>query len=147
MKTFDHRLNESWWALRVALGMMPIVSGVDKFVNKLTDWGDVPEPLRDEDDSGEHSHFMHLVGIVEVVVGVIVLSRWTRIGSYVVMLWLIAIAANLMTTACSMTLQCAILKIAVGAFALSHLTTVREDSALAAKKSGPGINSRLANTM
>jgi hypothetical protein len=91
--------------------------------------------------------FMHLVGIVEIVVGVIVLSRWTRIGSYVVMLWLIAIAANLITTACLMTLQCAILKIAVGAFALSQLTTVREESALAAKKSGPGINSQLANTV
>jgi hypothetical protein len=91
--------------------------------------------------------FMHLVGIVEIVVGVIVLSRWTRIGSYVVMLWLIAIAANLMTTACLMTLQCAILKIAVGAFALSQLTTVREESVLAAKKSGPGINSQLANTV
>jgi hypothetical protein len=25
MKTFDHRLNDSWWALGVALGMMPIV--------------------------------------------------------------------------------------------------------------------------
>jgi hypothetical protein len=57
MKTFDHRLNDSWWALRVALGMMPIVSGVDKYVNKLTDWRDVPEPLLVEDNSGEHSHF------------------------------------------------------------------------------------------
>jgi hypothetical protein len=46
-----------------------------------------------------------------------------------------------------MTLQCAILKIAVGAFALSQLTTVREESVLAAKKSGPGINSQLANTV
>ena len=90
---------------------------------------------------------MQLVGIVEIKAGVIVLSQWTRIGSYVVMLWLIAIAANLMTTACLMTLQCAILKIAVGAFALSQLTTAREESALAAKESGPGFNSQLANTM
>jgi hypothetical protein len=39
MKPFDHRLNDSWWALRIALGLMPIVSGVDKFFNKLADWG------------------------------------------------------------------------------------------------------------
>ena len=58
MKTFDYRLNDSWWALRVALGMMPIVSGVDKYVNKLRDWGDVPEPSLNEDDSGEHSHVL-----------------------------------------------------------------------------------------
>ena len=39
------------------------------------------------------------------------------------------------------------LEIAVGAFALSQLTTAREESALAAKESGPGFNSQLANTM
>jgi hypothetical protein len=39
MKTFDYRLNDSWWALRVALRVMPIVSGVDKYFNKLTDCG------------------------------------------------------------------------------------------------------------
>ena len=91
--------------------------------------------------------FMHLVGIVEIVVGVIVLSRWTRIGSYVVMLWLIAIAANLMTTGMFYDLAVRDLEIAAGAFALAQLTIVREESALAAKKSGPGINSQLTNTM
>ena len=39
MKTFDHRLNDSWWALRIALGLMPIIAGVDKYFNKLADWG------------------------------------------------------------------------------------------------------------
>jgi hypothetical protein len=37
MKTFDHRLNASWWALRIALGLMPIVAGLDKYFNKLAD--------------------------------------------------------------------------------------------------------------
>jgi hypothetical protein len=91
--------------------------------------------------------FMHLVGIVEIVAGVIVLSRWTRIGSYVVMPSLIAIAANLMTTGMFYDLAVRDLEIAVGAFALSQLTTVCEESALAAKESRPGINSQLANTV
>ena len=75
--------------------------------------------------------FMHVVGIIEIIAGVIVLSRWTRIGSYIVMAWLIGIAANLLTTGMFYDLAVRDIEIAVGAFALSQLTVVREESALA----------------
>ena len=68
--------------------------------------------------------------------GVIVLSRWTRIGSYIVMAWLVAIAANLLTTGMFYDLAVRDLEIAVGAFALSQLTVVREESTLATKEEG-----------
>jgi hypothetical protein len=127
--------------------MMPIVSGVDKYFNKLTDWGMYLSSYATKLIPVSTATLMPLVGIVEIVAGVIVLSRWTRIGSYVVMLWLIAIAANLMTTGMFYDLAVRDLEIAAGAFALAQLTIDREESALAAKKSGPGINSQLANTM
>jgi uncharacterized membrane protein YphA (DoxX/SURF4 family) len=147
MKTFDHRLNDSWWALRIALGLMPIIAGVDKFFNKLADWGMYLSPYATKVVPVSVPTFMHLVGIVEIVAGVIVLSRWTKIGSYIVMLWLIGIAANLMTTGMFYDLAVRDLEIAVGAFAFSQLTTVREESALVAKTNGPSINSQFANTM
>jgi hypothetical protein len=84
--------------------------------------------------------FMHIVGVVEIVAGVIVLSRWTKIGSYIVMLWLIAIAVNLVTTGMFYDLAVRDLEIAVGAFALSQLTTVREEYALADSGTAPGIS-------
>lgn len=147
MKTFDHRLNDSWWALRIALGVMPIIAGVDKYFNKLTDWGMYLSPYATKVVPVSTATFMHLVGIVEIVAGLIVLSRWTKIGSYIVMVWLIAIAANLTTTGMFYDLAVRDLEIAVGAFALSQLTIVREESRLVAKESGPNINSRLADTM
>lgn len=69
---------------------------------------------------------MHIVGVVEIVAGVLVLSRWTKIGSYIVMLWLIGIAVNLLTTGMFYDIAVRDLEIAVGAFALSQLSTVRE---------------------
>jgi hypothetical protein len=39
MTDFDNRLNAGWWALRIGLGLGPIITGIDKFFNKLTDWG------------------------------------------------------------------------------------------------------------
>jgi len=136
MKTFDHRLNDSWWALRIALGLMPIVSGVDKFFNKLTDWGMYLTPYATKVVPVSTPTFMHIVGIIEIIAGVIVLTRWTKIGSYIVMLWLIAIAANLITTGMFYDLAARDLEIAVGAFALAQLTTVREESTLAAGEEG-----------
>lgn len=126
MLAFDHRLNVSWWALRISLGLMPIISGVDKYFNKLSDWGMYLSPYAKVVPVSTPT-FMHIVGIVEVVAGVIVLSRWTRIGSYIVMFWLIAIAVNLLTTGMFYDLAVRDVEIAVGAFALSQLTTVREE--------------------
>ena len=38
MTDFDRRLNVSWWALGIGLGVGPIITGIDKYFNKLADW-------------------------------------------------------------------------------------------------------------
>jgi hypothetical protein len=113
---------------------MAVIGGVDKYFNKLTDWGMYLSPYATKAVPVSVPTFMHLVGAVEIIVGIIVLSRWTKVGSYIVMVWLIAIAANLMTTGMFLDLAVRDLEIAVGAFALSQLTTVREESALATEE-------------
>lgn len=125
MKDFDDQLNAAWWALKIGLGIGPIVTGIDKYFNKLTDWGMYLSPLAAKlPVSG--TTFMHIIGVIEIIAGVIVLSRWTKIGSYIVMLWLIAIAGNLLTTGMFSDLAMRDLEIAIGAFALSQLSTVRD---------------------
>lgn len=126
MKDFDSRLNASWWALRIAVGLGPIIAGVDKYFNKLTDWSMYLSPLATKVIPVSSTTFMHVVGVIEVIAGLIVLSRWTKIGSYIVMLWLLAIAANLLTTGMFYDLAVRDVEIAVGAFALSQITAVRE---------------------
>jgi hypothetical protein len=39
------RLNVGWWALRIGLGVGPIIAGIDKYFNKLADWGIYLSPL------------------------------------------------------------------------------------------------------
>jgi hypothetical protein len=126
MNRFDRRLEISWWALK--MGLMGITAGIDKFFNKLADWGMYLSPYAKVIPVST-STFMHAVGVVEIIAGLIVLSRWTKIGSYIVMLWLIAIAVNLLTTGMFYDLAVRDVQIAVGAFALSQLTIVRERSA------------------
>jgi hypothetical protein len=125
MKDFDKRLNASWWALRIGVGFGPIIAGVDKYFNKLTDWGMYLSPLATKIIPVSATTFMHAVGVIEVIAGLIVLSKWTKIGSYIVMLWLLGIAVNLLTTGMFYDLAVRDVEIAAGAFALSQLTAVR----------------------
>jgi len=130
MKEFDHRLNTAWWALRIGLGLGPIIAGIDKFFNILADWSMYLSPLATKVVPVSAPTFMHMVGMVEIIAGLIVLSRWTRIGSYVVMAWLLGIAVNLLTTGMFYDLAVRDVEIAVGAFALSQLTAVRDQCSI-----------------
>jgi uncharacterized membrane protein YphA (DoxX/SURF4 family) len=131
MTDFDDRLNAGWWALRIGLGVGPIITGLDKFFNKLTDWGMYLSPVVTKVVPVTATTFMHIVGVIEIIAGVIVLSRWTKLGSYIVMLWLLGIAVNLLATGMFYDLAMRDVEIAIGAFALSQLTAVREEQATA----------------
>jgi hypothetical protein len=126
MTDFDGRLNAGWWALRIGLGIGPIITGIDKFFNKLTDWGMYLSPIATRIVPVSATTFMRGVGVVEILAGLIVLSRWTKLGSYIVMLWLVGIAVNLLTTGMFYDLAMRDVEIAIGAFALSQLAAVRE---------------------
>lgn len=125
---FDKRLNFSWWALKIGLGVGPIVTGIDKYFNKLTDWTMYLSPLATKVVPISAPTFMHVVGAVEILAGILVLSRWTKIGSQVVGLWLVGITVNLLTTGMFYDLAMRDVEIAIGAFVLSQLSAVRDQS-------------------
>lgn len=122
------RVNVVWWALRIGLGVGPVLTGLDKYFNKLADWTMYLSPLATKIVPLSAPSFMHIVGAVEIVAGLIVLSRWTKIGSFIVMLWLLGIAANLVTTGMFYDLAMRDMEIALGAFALWQLSAAREQS-------------------
>ena len=126
MKNLDKRLELPWWALRIGLGLGPIITGVDKFFNKLTDWTMHLSPLATKTVPVTPATFMHVVGVIEIIAGIVVLSRFTKLGAYVVTAWLIGIAINLLTTGMFYDLAMRDVEIAIAAFTLSQLTRVRE---------------------
>lgn len=131
MKGFDRRLNVGWWALKIGLGVGPIITGTDKYFNKLADWGMYLSPLATKVVPLSSGTFMHIVGAVEIIAGLIVLSRWTKVGSYIVMFWLLGIVVNLITTGMFYDLAMRDVEIAIGAFVLAQLTAVREQQTAA----------------
>ena len=81
--------------LRTAFTVAPIVFGVDKFFNLLTDWQGYLAPLLDRLLPGTGHQLMLVVGVVEIVAGVLVAVR-PQIGAYVVAAWLAGIITNLL---------------------------------------------------
>lgn len=128
MQNTDNRLNTIWWALRVLFGFVPVAAGLDKFFNLLTNWETYLNPLATKVIPVSPTTFMHIVGVIEIIAGILVLSHFTKIGAYVVAAWLVAIALNLLTMGKFLDIAVRDLGLAVAAFSLAQLTVVREES-------------------
>jgi uncharacterized membrane protein YphA (DoxX/SURF4 family) len=121
----NEKTKSAYWALRIAFGVVPFLAGLDKFFNLLTQWDKYMSPLAQSLLPVSTTTFMHLAGVIEMVVGIAILTRWTRLGSYVASVWLVAIALNLLMAG---FLDVAVrdLVMAVGAYTLAQLSEVRE---------------------
>ena len=124
--TMTRGLDSAWWALRIGLGLGPFLAGLDKFFNLLTDWGMYLSPTAESIIPISGSAFMRTVGVVEMVVGLAILAGWTRIGGYVAAAWLVAIAANLVSTGMFYDLAVRDVEIAIAAYTLARLSEARD---------------------
>jgi hypothetical protein len=70
---------------------------------------------------------MGIVGIVELAVGLAILTAWTRLGAYVASAWLILVAINL-ALAGYFDIAVRDVVMAIGAFTLARLTEVRQEA-------------------
>ncbi len=63
-----------------------------------------------------------------MAVGLAILTKWTRLGSYIASLWLILIAINLVSTGHFFDIAVRDLEMAVAAFVLARLSEARSHS-------------------
>lgn len=125
----DERLNGAWWVLRIGLGVGPILAGLDKYFNLLTNWDMYLNPLAPKLLHIQPATFMHIAGVVEIIVGIAILTKYTRYAAYVVMIWLWCIAANLVSQGTFFDIAVRDIEISLGAFALAKLSEVRATAA------------------
>lgn len=88
--------HDAFLLLRTVFTVAPVVFGLDKFANLLTDWPDYLAPWIDDLVPGTAQQAMVAVGVVEVLAGLLVAVA-PRIGAWVVAAWLAGIILNLLT--------------------------------------------------
>jgi uncharacterized membrane protein YphA (DoxX/SURF4 family) len=123
LATESHVLHSCQMTLRAAFGIVPIVAGIDKFTNVLTHWEQYLNPTVLHMLPVSGATFMHLVGVVEIIAGALVLAK-PRVGAYIVMAWLFAIAAQLLVGWMYVDIAVRDIVMALGALTLARLTPI-----------------------
>ena len=119
-------LNAGYWALRIAFGLGPLLAGLDKFTNILVNWEKYLSPAIQRMLPVSAVTFMHLVGVIEVVVGLAILAGASRVFGYIAMVWLWGIAANLISLGTYYDIAVRDILLGCGAYALARVTEARE---------------------
>lgn len=127
IKSNDSNLSSSAYsALKIGFVVAPIVAGLDKFFNLLTDWTQYLAPVFPDILGISPATFMMIVGVIEVVAGIGVLFK-PSIFSYVVSAWLVGIIINLFILGDFYDIALRDLGLAIGAFALGQLAHQHEN--------------------
>ena len=113
---------EAFWPLYLGFIAAPILAGLDKYLNLLTDWGQYASPAFAAVFGGNVSAMMHTVGIIEVIAGLIVAWR-PRVGGMIVAVWLAGIILNLLLIPGFYDIALRDFGLMLGAISLSRLST------------------------
>lgn len=112
--------------LKLTYGLVPIVAGADKFFHILVNWDQYLAPAIANMLPFSPHTFMLIVGVIEIVAGILVLVK-PRLGSLIVGLWLLGIALNLLISGQYFDIAVRDIVMAIGAFCLFTLTNERKE--------------------
>lgn len=119
---------QAYQLLHVGFVVAPVIAGLDKFTHLLTDWDAYLAPPVARLLGGAAHPFMLVVGVVEVVAGLLVAVR-PRIGAYVVAAWLVGIILNLLASGRFFDIALRDVGLCLGALALGRLASVFDTKA------------------
>jgi uncharacterized membrane protein YphA (DoxX/SURF4 family) len=124
-KIKNQSLTQTFNLLKFTFGIVPIVAGADKFTNLLTNWEQYINPSIANLLPFSASVFMMIVGVIEIVAGIIVLKK-TEIGGYIVAAWLTVIALTLLLGFNYVDVAVRDLVMAIAAFSMARISKIVE---------------------
>ena len=111
---------QAFLLLRTVFTVAPVLFGLDKFANLLTDWPQYLAPWINDIVPGSGQDAMYVIGVIEIVAGVAV-ALIPRYGALIVAAWLAGIIVNLLTIPDFYDVALRDFGLLVGALALSRL--------------------------
>ena len=113
--------HQAFVLLGTVFTVTPILFGLDKFTNILTDWTVYLAPVATSVVPVSAQTFMYGVGVVEIIAGIAV-ALWPRFGSLLVAAWLLGIIINLLILGSFYDVALRDFGLMVGALALNRLS-------------------------
>jgi hypothetical protein len=115
--------DQAYQILHIGFIIAPIVAGLDKFFHLLVNWDQYLAPTVARMLPFDGHTFMLIVGVIEIVAGLLVWFK-PRIGGYVVMAWLWGIILDLLLVPGYYDVALRDFGLSLGALALARLATV-----------------------
>jgi uncharacterized membrane protein (DUF2068 family) len=110
-----------WMVLKITFTVVPIVAGLDKFTDLLVNWDMYLNPqIASMLPFSEHT-FMQIVGVIEIVAGVLVFVK-PAVGGWIVMAWLVCISLTLIASGKYLDVAVRDLVMSIGAMSLARLS-------------------------
>jgi hypothetical protein len=110
-----------WTVLKITFTVVPVVAGLDKFTDLLTNWDLYLHPGIASMLPFSAHVFMQIVGVIEIIAGILVFAK-PAIGGWVVMAWLICIALTLIASGKYLDVAVRDLVMSIGAMSLARLS-------------------------
>lgn len=117
----QHAVIRSWWALKLAYGLLFVVAGADKFLNLVTYWPKYFAPFFLQMSPLTTDQVAMVAGVAEILLGLTILFFATRLGGYIASAWLLFIAANLVIIGGYLDIAVRDIIMAIGALVLAWL--------------------------
>jgi hypothetical protein len=86
---------QAFTLLKTAFILVPIIAGLDKFFNLLTNWAIYLSPMVLKIINFRGHGFMMIVGIIEIIAGIGVIFK-PKLFSQIIAIWLALIILNLL---------------------------------------------------
>ncbi len=116
----EHGSRQAFFILRFGFTVAPIIAGLDKFLHLLTDWDKYLAPAVSNTLGIQPHTFMMIVGVIEIVAGVVVAIN-PRFGGYLVSAWLVGLIIDLVLVGGYLDVALRDLGLSLGALALARL--------------------------
>jgi hypothetical protein len=117
------RLGTVFILLKYTFVIVPVVAGLDKFTNLLTDWDKYINPSLAAILPFSVDVFMKIIGVIEIVAGVLVFLRPSA-GGLIVSVWLALIALTLIAGGNYLDVAVRDLVMSVSAFSMSMFARI-----------------------
>ena len=116
----SHPSQQAYSILHVGFAVLPIAAGLDKFLHLLVNWDQYLSPTLAKLLPCDGHTFMLIVGVIEIVAGLLVWFR-PRLGAWVVAAWLWAIILDLLLVPGYFDVALRDFGLSLGALALGRL--------------------------
>ena len=121
------RISFSWNLLRFAYGAVILLAGLDKLLGTdlIVYWPKYISPFVAGHLPVSTGVFLAIMGIIELVVAILMLTKWPLHAAYLAVAWLLLIAVNLLMLG-YIDIAIRDVLLAVGAVVLAQLTSAVE---------------------